>query len=178
MRTVPWADEAEQQLSRLAPSACQLSADVRTFGAGLRKQPGWDTNFPRLRLKFEVARQASSPILCASVRALPCSNEAEQLSRLAPSGCQLSADVRTFGVGLRKEPGRDTNFPKLCFKFEVARQASRAGVCRSVRAVPWADEAEQQFSRLAPSGCQLSADVRMFGAGLPEAPGTDHLSYV
>ena len=92
MRTVPWADEAEQQLSRLAPSGCQLSADVRTFGAGLRKEPGWDTNFPRLRLKFEVARQASSPILCASVRALPWADEAEQqLSRLASSGCELHA---------------------------------------------------------------------------------------
>jgi len=32
---VPWADQAEQQLSRLAPSACDLSADVRIFGAGL-----------------------------------------------------------------------------------------------------------------------------------------------
>jgi len=44
-----------------------------------------------------------------------------------------------------------------------------------VRAVPWADEAEQQFSRLAVSACELSADVRIFRAGLPEAAGTDHL---
>jgi len=101
MQTVPWADEAEQQLSRLAHSDCQLSADVRSFGAGLRKEPGCDTNFPRLRLKFEVARQASSHTLCASVRALPWADEAEQqLSRLAPSGCQLSADIRIFGAGL------------------------------------------------------------------------------
>ena len=103
MRTEPWAPETEQQLSRLALSACQLSADVRTFGAGLRKEPGRDINFHRLRLKFEVAKQASSPILCASVRAVPWADEAEkQLSRLAPSGCQLSADVHIFGVGLRK----------------------------------------------------------------------------
>jgi len=36
-----------------------------------------------------------------------------------------------------------------------------------------ADEAEQQLSRLAPSGCELSGDVRIFGAGLLEAPGRD-----
>jgi len=44
--------------------------------------------------------------------------------------------------------------------------------------VPWAEEAEQEFSSLALSGCELSADVRIFRAGLREAPGTDHLSYV
>jgi len=36
--------------------------------------------------------------------------------------------------------------------------------------VPWADEAEEQLSRLALSGCQLSADVRIFGAALTEDP--------
>jgi len=41
-----------------------------------RSQPG--TTIPRLHLKFEVARQASSPILCASVRAVPWADEAEQ----------------------------------------------------------------------------------------------------
>jgi len=44
--------------------------------------------------------------------------------------------------------------------------------------VPWADEAEQQLSRLALSGCEISADVRILGAGLPEAHGTDHLRQV
>jgi len=63
-------------------------------------------------------------------------------------------------------------------KFESARQASSPSLCASVRAVPWADEAEQQLSRLDPSACQLSADVRMFGQGLPQAPGTDPISYV
>ena len=59
-------------------------------------------------LKFEVARQASSPSLCASVRAVPWADEAEQqLSKLALSGCELSGDVRFFGVELRKEPRRD-----------------------------------------------------------------------
>ena len=57
---------------------------------------------------FEVPRQASSPSLCASVRAVPWGDEAEQqLSRLVPSGCELSRDVRIFGAGVRKEPGRD-----------------------------------------------------------------------
>jgi len=44
--------------------------------------------------------------------------------------------------------------------------------------VPWPDEAEQQLSRVALSVCDLSADVRIFRAGLLETPGTDHLSYV
>jgi len=68
--------------------------------------------------------------------------------------------------------------PKLRLKFEVARQASSPSLCASVRAAPWADEAEQQLSRLALSGCELSADIHIWGAGLPEAPHTDHLSYV
>jgi len=44
-----------------------------------------------------------------------------------------------------------------------------------VRAVPWGDEAEQQLPTLALSGCELSADVRIFGAGMTEAPGMDPL---
>jgi len=47
-----------------------------------------------------------------------------------------------------------------------------------VRAVPWADEAEQQLSRLALSGCELSAEIQILGAGLTDAPLTDHLIYV
>jgi len=53
-------------------------------------------------------------------------------------------------------------------KFEVAREASSPSLCASVRAVKWADEAEQQLSRLAPSGCKLSADVCIHRAGVPE----------
>jgi len=60
----------------------------------------------------------------------------------------------------------------------MARQTSSPSLCDSVRAVPWADEAEQQLSRLAPYGCQLFAAVLIFGAGLLEAPGTYALSYV
>jgi len=44
--------------------------------------------------------------------------------------------------------------------------------------VQWADEAEEELSRLVHSHCQLSADVRIFGAGLFEAPGKDPKSYV
>jgi len=64
--------------------------------------------------------------------------------------------------------------------FEVCggRQASSPSLCASVRVVQWADETEQQLSRLAPSGCQLSADIRIFEAGLPETPGTDNIRYV
>ena len=68
--------------------------------------------------------------------------------------------------------------PNLRLKLEGARQASSPSLCVSVRAVPWADEAEQQLSRLALSGCELSEDVRIFGAGLPEAPCEDHQMYV
>jgi len=66
----------------------------------------------------------------------------------------------------------------LRLKFAGARQASNPSLCASVRVVPWADEAEQQLSRLALSGCELSADVRIFRAGLPEAPCTDAQIYV
>jgi len=66
----------------------------------------------------------------------------------------------------------------MLLKFKGARQASSPSLCAPVRAVPWADEAEQQLSRLALSGCELSADVRIFGAGLTEAPGTENLNYV
>jgi len=68
--------------------------------------------------------------------------------------------------------------PKLRLKFEVARQASSPSLYASVRAVPWADEAEQQLSRLALSACELAADFRKFRAGLPEVPCTDPQSYV
>jgi len=68
--------------------------------------------------------------------------------------------------------------PRILWKFEVAREASSRSLCASVRAVLWADGVEQLLSRLAPSGCDLSADVRIFGAGMPEVPGTDPLRYV
>ena len=103
---MPWADEAEQQLPRLALSGCQLSAYIRIFRAGLPEVTTTDP--PKLVSKFEVARQASSPSLCASVRAVPWADEAEQqLSRLALSAYELSADVRIFGAGLPEAPSTD-----------------------------------------------------------------------
>ena len=125
-----------------------------------------------------MARQTSSPSICAYVRAVPWADEAEQkLSRLALSGCEQSADVRIFGAGLLKEPGRDPTIPRLRLKFEVVRQASTSSLCASVRAVPWTDEAEQQLSRLVPSTLQPSADVRILGGGLQDAPGMDPQCY-
>jgi len=107
---------------------------------------------------------------------VPLADEAEQqLSRLALSGGELSADVRIFRAALPESPTMD---PKVTLKFEVSRQATSPSLCATVRAVPWADEAEQQLSRLALSACELSADIRIFRAGLPEAHGSDHLIYV
>ena len=111
------------------------------------------------------------------MRAVPWADEAEQqLSRLALSECDLSADVRIFRAELPKALWH--GHPKIILKFEVARQASSLSLCASVRAVPWSDEAEQQLSRLAFSGCELSADVPIFTAGLPESQCTDPQSYV
>jgi len=129
----------------------------------------------KIRLMFEVAKQVSSPSLCASVRAVPWADEAEQqLSRLDPSFCQVSADFCLIGANLRKETSTSPPILRIRLMFEVGRQATRHSLCASVRAVPWADEAEQQLSRLAPSGCQLSANVHIFGARLRKEPGTHH----
>jgi len=59
-----------------------------------------------------------------------------------------------------------TLIPRLRLQLNVATQESSLSLCASVRAVPWTGEAEQQLSRLDPSACHLSADVRIFGAGL------------
>jgi len=59
-------------------------------------------------LKFEGAKQASSPSLCASVQAVPWADEAEQqLSSLALSVSKLSADVCIFKAGLPEAPDTD-----------------------------------------------------------------------
>ena len=141
----------QMRLSSSFPSYTRTAAShLQTFifsELGCMRRP---TRTPKKCSKFEVARQESSPSLCASVRAVPWADETEQqLSRLAPSACQLSAEVRILGAALRKEPGRDPSISSLRLKFEVARQASSPSLCVSVRAVPWADEAEQQLSRLA-----------------------------
>ena len=114
-----------------------------------------------MRLKFEVARQASSPSLCASVRALPLAHEAQQqLSPLDTYDCEIAADVFIFRVGLLDAPGTDPQ--KLRLKFEVTRQASSPSLCASVRAVPLAHEVEQQLSPLDSYGCELPADGCIF----------------
>ena len=46
-----------------------------------------------------------------------------------------------------------------------------------MRAVPWADEAEQQLCRLGLSACELFVDVRYFKAGLPDALDKDPQIY-
>ena len=63
---------------------------------------------PNLCFKFEMARQANSPSLCASVRVVPWADEAEQqLPRLALSDSELSADIHIFGAGLVDVPYTD-----------------------------------------------------------------------
>jgi len=106
---VPLADEAEQQLSSLALSACELSAVVRIFRAALPESP---TMAPKVTLKFDLARQARSTNLCASLQAVPWADEAEQkLSRPALSGCELYADLSIFRAGLLEAPRKD----RLCY---------------------------------------------------------------
>jgi len=277
VRAVPWAHEAEQKLSRLAPFGCELSEDFRIFGAGqfethhreppspgyiwrLRWQdkqaaslsvplchqchgqmrrrisfPGYPllaasclttfafseqgcwrrparTPIPGLRVKFKVERQESTPGLCASVRAVKCVDEAEQeISRLtllaaiyleifssSGQGCLmrkagnpqamcrwgwetasqsspfwLRAIWRRSHFQTRTEKGAQQGSPKIRLKFKVSREASSPSLCASVWAGPWADEAEQQLPRLAPSAWELSGDIRIFEAGLLEAPDTD-----
>jgi len=112
------------------------------------------------------------------VRAVPWADEAEkEPTRLHPSACDLYVDIRIFGVGLRKEP--DTlSVLRICWKIEEARQASSPRLCASVRAVPWAHEAEQQLSSVECSACDLCAHVHIFRAELLEATGTDPQNYV
>jgi len=57
--------------------------------------------------------------------------------------------------------------------FEVNRCPHSLGLFVPLEALQWAEEAEQQLSRLAPSAWELPGDVRTFGAGLPEAPCRD-----
>ena len=106
VRAVPWADEAEQQFSRLALSACELSADVRILGAG---QPEAPCSEPKYTFEVCGGKTRISVSLCASVRAVPWTDEAEQqLSRLALSFCEQSAVVRLFRAGLQELPCTDT----------------------------------------------------------------------
>jgi len=63
---VPWADEAEQQLSRLALYACELSADVLIFRSGLPETPG---TYPKDTFEISGSKKSEKPqslCLCAS----------------------------------------------------------------------------------------------------------------
>ena len=117
-----------------------------------------------------MARQASSPSLFASVRAVPWADEAEQ--QLFRLGLWMRALCRGLHFGSRAAGDLRHGPPKLRLKLEEAREASSPSLCASVREVPWADEAKQQLCRQSLSGCELSADVRILGAGLPDVPGT------
>ena len=94
-----------------------------------------------------MAREAGKLSLCASVRAVPWVDEAEQqLGRLAFMNASYLQTFAFWEQGCRRRSART---PKLRLKFEVTRQASNPSLFASVRAVPWADEAEQQLCRLA-----------------------------
>jgi len=134
-RAVPWADEAEQQLSRLALSASQLSADVCNFTAELPDEAWQGT--PSLRIKFELARQGSSLSLCASVSAVPWADEAVTTAFQA-NPFRLPAICRSAHFRSRATEESLAGTPpiaRLRLKFELARQASSPGLCASVQAV-------------------------------------------
>jgi len=174
VRAVPWADETEQQLSRLAPSGCQLSADVCIFTAGLPDAPGTNllSHDSSLRLQDKQTAPVSLPV-CKQ-----CHGQMRIATDFQARPFWLPAICRHSHFRSRAAEGARHTHPNIRFKFEVARQASSTSLRASVRAVPWAHEAEQQLSRLAPSGCQLSSDIRILGAGLPEPPCMDPLRYV
>jgi len=178
VQAVPWADEAEQQLSRLAPSVCELYGVVRIFGAGLLQTHGREPPSPSyvscLRWQDKQAAPVSVP-LCEQ-----CHGQMRRSNSFPGYPFLDGSYLETFAFSeyccWRKPAG--PLIPGIRLKFEVARQASSLSICASLRAVPWAVEAEQQLSRLAPSVCDLSAEVRIFSAGLSEALGTDHRRYV
>ena len=68
--------------------------------------------------------------------------------------------------------------PNICLKFEGERQASSPTLCASVRAVPWADEAEQQLSRLVFLPEIYLQTFAFSEDGLTEAPITEPQLYV
>ena len=81
--------------------------------------------------------------------------------------------LQTFAFWQQGCRRRAARTPNIRLKFEVARELGKLSLCASVQAVPWADETEQQLCQVSLSGCELSADVFILGAGLPEAPVMD-----
>ena len=91
MQAVPWEDEAEQQLSRLALSACELFVDVRIFKGRLTEAPSTDP-------ECYVAR-----LSCQDWQAAPVS--VQHHSSLQLSAFELSVDVCIFSAGIPEAPG-------------------------------------------------------------------------
>jgi len=116
----------------------------------------------------KTSKQPQSLCLCASSAMSRCGwAKALQASPFwLPAICRPSHSRSRAALGALHEQ------PKLRLKLEVARQARITSLCASVRPVPWADQAKKQLSRLASSGRQLFADVRILGAGLRKEPGT------
>jgi len=163
---VPWADEAEQQLSRLALSACELSADVHYFGGGLTEAP---TEIPTDMFEVlggKTSKQPQSLCLCAS----SAMDRWGWATAFQASSFWLRAVCRRSQFQSRAAGGPMHGAPKVRLKLEVARQASSPSLCASVQAVPLADEADKQLSRLALSVCKLSADVPFSEQGCRRCP--------
>jgi len=78
---------------------------------------------PRLCLKFEVARQASSPSLCASVRAVLCAEPHAAAGCLQGSGATLTACTC---LCLLSPPLVRRNMPKFTFSHPTGRSSVRA----------------------------------------------------
>ena len=174
VRAVPWADEAEQQLSRLALSGSELSADVPVFRPQLPETRGTDhlRYFRSLRWQDKQAAPVSVPLCEQCHGQMRLRNSFPGWIFCLRTICRRSH----FRAGLPETPG--TDHLRYISSSEGSRQASSPSLCASMRAVPWADEAEQQISRLDLSGCELSADVSNFGAGVQDAPCIEPQIYV
>jgi len=156
----------------LAPSGCKLSAHIRILGAGLPEAPDTDPQsyVGSLRWQEKQAAPLSVP-LCEQ-----CHGQMRLSYTFPAYSLQAACYLQTFVLlheGCERSLTVTTSIPRLRLNFELARQASSPSLCASVPAVPWADEDEQQLSRLALSGCELSAHVRILGPELLETPGKD-----
>ena len=173
VRAVPWADEAEQQLSRLALSGCELSGVVRIFGAGLLQTHGREPPSPSYVSSLRWQDKQAAPV---SVPLCEQGHGQKRRSSSFPGYPLLDGSyLETFAFSeyccWRKPAGPLIHGIRL--KFEVARQASSPSLCASVRALPLAHETEQQRPGLAPSVCELSGVVRIFEAGLLQTHGRE-----
>jgi len=178
--SVPLCEQCHGQmrLSNSFPGKHFLPASyLQTFAFSeqcCRRRPSWTTEATFEVWGDKTSKQPQSLCLCAS----NAMGRWRWATAFQASSFWLWAICRRSHFWSRAARGPLLRQPNLCLKFQGARQASSPSLCVSVQAVPWADEAEQQLSRLALSACELSADVRIFRAGLSEEHGTDHRSYV